>query len=506
MENKAYLAIDLKSFYASVACIERGLDPMTTNLVVADLSRTEKTICLAVSPALKSFGVPGRPRLFEVVEKLREVNALRASKSPDGQLHGCSHSLPALTEDPSLAVDYLVAPPQMALYIQRSTEIYNIYLQFVSPEDIHVYSVDEVFIDVTPYLHTYGLTAREMAEKILREVAVRTGITATVGIGSNLFLCKAAMDILAKHAPPDENGARIAELTEESYRRTLWDHRPLTDFWRVGWGYQKKLAAHGIYTMGDIARCSMGAPGSYYSEDLLYSLFGVNAELLIDHAWGWENCTLRDIKAYRPDTHSLGSGQVLPRPYPVEQARVVAREMADQLALDLLEQGRVTDQIALTVGYDRTSLDTPRGRAACRGPVVRDRHGRAVPVHAHGTQHLSIPTASARAILEAATELFDRIVQPGLLVRRLSLTACRVLPEGEAGPGGAEQLDLFSDPEEQIRRRSEEEAGQARERRRQEAVLEIRRKYGKNAILKGLNFQEGATGQTRNRQIGGHRA
>ena len=470
--RRTYLAIDLKSFYASVECVERGLDPLTANLVVADPDRTEKTICLAVSPSLKALGVKNRCRVFEIPPNLH----------------------------------FITARPRMRLYMEYSARIYGIYLRYAAPEDIHVYSIDEVFLDITGYLAASGLSPREMAQKILLDVFNSTGITATAGIGTNLYLAKVAMDIVAKRLPPDERGARIAQLDELGYRRALWDHRPLTDFWRVGRGYARKLEAYGLYTMGDIARCSLAPPGTWHSQELLFRLFGVNAELLIDHAWGWENCTLRDIKAYRPDTHSLGSGQVLPRPYPVEQARVVAREMADQLALDLLEQGRVTDQIALTVGYDRTSLDTPRGRAACRGPVVRDGHGRAVPEHAHGTQHLPAPTASARAILEAATELFDRIVQPGLLVRRLSLTACRVLPEGEAGPGGAEQLDLFSDPEEQVRRRSEEEAGQARERRRQEAVLEIRRKYGKNAILKGLNFQEGATGQTRNRQIGGHRA
>lgn len=470
--QRTYLCIDLKSFYASVECVERGLDPLTANLVVADPDRTEKTICLAVSPSLKALGVKNRCRVFEIPQD----------------------------------IPFITARPRMRLYMEYSARIYGIYLRYAAPEDIHVYSIDEVFLDITGYLAASGLSPREMAQKILLDVFNSTGITATAGIGTNLYLAKVAMDIVAKRLPPDERGARIAQLDELGYRRALWDHRPLTDFWRVGRGYARKLEAYGLYTMGDIARCSLAPPGTWHSQELLFRLFGVNAELLIDHAWGWESCTLRDIKAYRPDTHSLGSGQVLPRPYPVEQARVVAREMADQLALDLLEQGRVTDQIALTVGYDRASLDTPRGRAACHGPVVRDRHGRAVPEHAHGTQHLPAPTASARAILEAATELFDRIVQPGLLVRRLSLTACRVLPEGEAGPGGAEQLDLFSDPEEQIRRRSEEEAGQARERRRQEAVLEIRRKYGKNAILKGLNFQEGATGQTRNRQIGGHRA
>ena len=512
MENKAYLAIDLKSFYDSVACIERGLDPMTTNLVVADLSRTEKTICLAVSPALKSFGVPGRPRLFEVVEKLREVNALRASKSPDGQLHGSSHSLPALTEDPSLAVDYLVAPPQRALYIQRSTEIYNIYLQFVSPEDIHVYSVDEVFIDVTPYLHTYGLTAREMAEKILREVAVRTGITATVGIGSNLFLCKAAMDILAKHAPPDENGARIAELTEESYRRTLWDHRPLTDFWRVGWGYQKKLAAHGIYTMGDIARCSMGAPGSYYSEDLLYSLFGVNAELLIDHAWGWEPCTIADIKAYRPESRSLGAGQVLQRPYPNPQARLIVQEMADQLALSLVEKGLAAESLVLTLGYDRENLSDPGLRRRYKGETTLDPYGRAIPRHAHGSVRFPHPTASSRTIVEEALRLFDRIAGKGLLVRRVNLTAGGVVPESPLPPPELPtgQLDLFTDYTARFRQEEEawRQANRAREkeRRMQQALLQIQKKYGKNAVLKGMNLLEGATARERNGQIGGHKA
>jgi DNA polymerase V len=380
--QKVYIAIDLKSFYASVECIERGLDPMQTNLVVADKSRTEKTICLAVSPSLKAYGVPGRARLFEVVQKVREVNAQRKSRAPARTLSGSSSHDPDVKSNPTLALDYLVAPPQMALYMKRSTEIYNIYLNYVSPADIHVYSIDEVFMDVTDYLATYRCTARELTMTIIQDVLKTTGITATAGIGTNLYLCKIAMDIGAKRIAPDKNGVRIAELDELSYRRQLWTHRPLTDFWRVGKGYAKKLEANGIFTMGDVARCSLR------DEERLYKLFGINAELLIDHAWGWEPCTIADIKAYKPESNSVGSGQVLQCPYSFEKAKLVVREMTELLVLDLVRKELVTDQLVLTVGYDIENLTDSAVSSSYSGEVTTDRYGRKIPKHAHGTANL----------------------------------------------------------------------------------------------------------------------
>ena len=500
MQEKTYLSIDLKSFYASVECMERGLDPMTTHLVVADQSRTEKTICLAVSPALKAYGISGRARLFEVVQKVKEVNAQRRRKAPGGVFTGTSHQAPQLLARPDLALDYLVAPPQMAHYISFSTRIYNVYLKYIAPEDMHVYSIDEVFLDVTPYLDTYGMTAEELARTILLDVLHTTGITATAGIGSNLYLAKVAMDIEAKHIPPDENGVRIARLDEMSYRRNLWAHRPLTDFWRVGRGYAKKLEQQGLYTMGDIARCSLGRREDYYNEELLYKLFGVNAELLIDHAWGWEPCTISDIKSYRPTTNSVGSGQVLKTPYPAEKARLVVQEMADLLVLDLVDHRLMTDQLTLTVGYDRENLTDPQRSLAYRGAVSTDAYGRAIPKHAHGTTHLAEYTSSTTEIVEAMTKLFDRIVNPQLLIRRLNVTANRVLREDCLPTQGLQQLSLFSDDGQQ------RQAQRKRERQKQQAILSIKKKYGKNALLKGMNFRDGATTRERNGQIGGHKA
>ena len=500
MQEKTYLSIDLKSFYASVECMERGLDPMTTHLVVADQSRTEKTICLAVSPALKAYGISGRARLFEVVQKVKEVNAQRRRKAPGGVFTGTSHQAPQLLARPDLALDYLVAPPQMAHYISFSTRIYNVYLKYIAPEDMHVYSIDEVFLDVTPYLDTYGMTAEELARTILLDVLHTTGITATAGIGSNLYLAKVAMDIEAKHISPDENGVRIARLDEMSYRRNLWAHRPLTDFWRVGRGYAKKLEQQGLYTMGDIARCSLGRREDYYNEELLYKLFGVNAELLIDHAWGWEPCTISDIKSYRPTTNSVGSGQVLKTPYPAEKARLVVQEMADLLVLDLVDHRLMTDQLTLTVGYDRENLTDPQRRLAYRGAVSTDAYGRAIPKHAHGTTHLAEYTSSTTEIVEAMTKLFDRIVNPQLLIRRLNVTANRVLREDCLPTQGLQQLSLFSDDGQQ------RQAQRKRERQKQQAILSIKKKYGKNALLKGMNFRDGATTRERNGQIGGHKA
>lgn len=507
MENKAYLAIDLKSFYASVECMERGLDPMTTNLVVADQSRTEKTICLAVSPSLKTFGIPGRPRLFEVVQKIKNVNAERQRKAPGRKFTGSSYHFAELQSHPELAVDYIVAPPQMAKYMEISTQIYNVYLQHIAPEDIHVYSIDEVFMDVTHYLKTYGLTARELAMKIILDVLKTTGITATAGIGTNLYLCKVAMDIEAKHIPPDENGVRIAELDEMSYRRKLWSHRPLTSFWRVGKGYAKKLESCGIYTMGDVARCSLGKPGDYYNEDLLYKLFGINAELLIDHAWGWEPCTMADIKAYKPESNSIGSGQVLQSPYEFEKAKLVVREMTELLVLDLVEKNLVTNQLTLTIGYDIENLSDPERRKQYHGPVTTDQYGRSIPKHAHGTANLDRYLSSTKLITGAMMNLFDRIVDPKLLVRRITITANRVIDEKAAQRKDEyQQLDLFTDYKAEEVRQREEQTELEREKRMQKAMLDIKHKFGKNAILKGMNLQEGATAKDRNSQIGGHKA
>ncbi len=502
--EKSYIAIDLKSFYASVECTERGLDPMTTNLVVADPSRTEKTICLAVSPSLKTYGIPGRPRLFEVVQKVRETNALRQLSAPGGKFTGSSFDFKQLQTSPELAVDYLVAPPQMAHYMEISARIYQIYLKYIAPEDIHVYSIDEVFLDVTAYLKTYGLSSRELAMKMILDVLHTTGITATAGIGPNLYLCKIALDIEAKHIPPDKNGVRIAELDEMSYRRKLWGHRPLTDFWRVGAGIAKKLESYGMHTMGDVARCSLGRQNDFLNEDLLYRLFGVNAELLIDHAWGWEPCTMADIKAYKPESSSVGSGQVLQCPYPFEKARLAAHEMADLLSLDLVDKGLAADQIVLTVGYDMENLKN--GNRSYSGETTTDRYGRKIPKHAHGTANLDRYTSSSRLIIQAALELFDRIVNPDLLVRRLYLTANHVLAEKDVPENSSgQQLSLFSYAENQAQQEARE-AELLREKKMQEAVLEIKRRFGKNAILKGMNLVEGATAKDRNGRIGGHKA
>lgn len=503
MQQKYYAAIDLKSFYASVECIQRGLDPLTTNLLVADASRTEKTICLAVSPSLKSYGIPGRARLFEAVQQVGLVNALRRAKAPGGQFRGKSWDAEELNRDPSLQIDYITAPPRMSLYMQTSTKIYEIYLQYVAPEDMHVYSVDEVFLDITPYLKTSGLTPYAFVRQIIRDVVQQTGITATAGIGTNLYLSKIAMDIVAKHEPADAYGVRIAQMDEMGYRRLLWDHRPLTDFWRVGPGYARKLEKVGLRTMGDVARCSLGGPDDFHNEELLFRLFGVAAELLIDHAWGVEPCTIADIKAYRPESNSISSGQVLTCPYPADKARLVMREMTDLLVLDLVDKGLMTDQMVLTVGYDVDNLLDPERRQRYKGPVETDRYGRKVPKYAHGTANLPAYSSSTREITQAVMELFDRIVDKELLVRRMTIAACRILTEravSQASP--MEQLDLFAQPE----AAEAQEACRQREKRRQQAVLEIRKKYGKNAILKGMNLEEGATARERNRQIGGHKA
>ncbi|MDD2234678.1 MAG: DNA methylase [Desulfitobacteriaceae bacterium] len=506
-KSRFYIAIDLKSFYASVECVERGLDPMTTNLVVADINRTEKTICLAVSPSLKSYGIPGRARLFEAVQKVKEVNAQRQQKAPGRVFTGESYDTMVLKTSPGLLISYITASPRMALYMEYSTKIYTIYLKYVAPEDIHVYSIDEVFIDATDYLKTYKLTPLEMTMMLIQDVLKTTGITATAGIGTNLYLAKIAMDIRAKHIAPNKDGVRIAELDEMSYRQLLWTHKPLTDFWRIGKGYATKLEANGMYTMGDVARCSLGKPHERYNEDLLYKLFGINAELLIDHAWGWEPCTIAEIKAYKPNTNSISSGQVLQCPYDVEKAKLIVREMTDLLVLDLVDKGLVTDQMVLTIGYDIENLTNPQISRAYHGEVTTDHYGRRIPKHAHGTANIERQTSSTMLIMNAVLELFDRIIDNNLLVRRINVTACRLVKEDIIKRTDSyEQLDLFTDYEAVQKKRAEEETALAREKRIQEAVLTIKKKYGKNALLKGMNLEEGATTVSRNKQIGGHKA
>lgn len=591
-EEHIYVAIDLKSFYASVECRERGKDALTTNLVVADPTRTEKTICLAVSPALKAYGIPGRARLFEVVQRVKEVNKLRLSKlmasghaagtversrqiegeqsdrkqsageqqkrlqaegNPDGRkkyvteidmaenditestmtgFDYASYNANLLDAHPEYELTYIVAPPRMALYMDYSTRIYNIYLKYIAPEDISVYSIDEVFMDVTHYLRTYHMTARELASKMIDDVLKDTGITATCGIGTNLYLCKIAMDIMAKHAMPDERGVRIAELNENSYKRKLWDHRPITDFWRVGAGYAKKLEAAGMYTMGDVARCSTGGSNDFYNEEKLYKMFGINAELLIDHAWGYEPVTIADIKAYRPQTNSISSGQVLQEPYDYEKTKLIVREMTDLLVLDLVDKRLVTDQIVLTIGYDIANLSNKadsclgnnydhavnnKGRDSIggkkgthrdyTGEITIDRYGRKVPKHAHGTANLGRYTSSTRIIMDAVMELYDRIIDPSLLTRRITVVANRVCDESKVQESEQfEQLDLFTDYQERAKEKLKEDEALSKERKLQEAMISVKKKYGKNAMLKGMNLEEGATTISRNNQIGGHKA
>lgn len=506
-DNRTYIAIDLKSFYASVECRERKRDPLTTNLVVADKSRTEKTICLAVSPSLKNYGIPGRPRLFEVVQKVNEANNARRWQAPGKMFSGSSDDSEELAKNPSLEIDYIVAPPRMAYYMEYSTKIYRIYLKYIAPEDIHPYSIDEVFMDVTHYLATYQMTARELAMTIIQDVLRTTGITATAGIGTNLYLCKIAMDIVAKHIEPDKDGVRIAELDEMSYRRLLWSHRPLTDFWRVGQGYTKKLEEHGLYTMGDIARCSIGKTDEYYNEELLYQLFGINAELLIDHAWGYEPCTMEQIKAYKPETNSICSGQVLQSPYDFDKAKLIVKEMTELMVLELVDKGLVTDQLVLTIGYDIENLTDKNRSRKYKGEVTIDRYGRKVPKHAHGTTNLKKQTSSTQLIINAVTELYDRIVDRNLLIRRITITANRLVDEASVNHNEEyRQLDLFTDYEELNKKQAEEEENLEREKRMQKAMLDIKKKFGKNAIMKGMNLQEGATAKERNAQIGGHKA
>ena len=505
--EKTYVAIDLKSFYASVECIERGFDPLTTNLVVADPTRTEKTICLAVSPSLKSYGISGRARLFEAVSQVENANNERKKNAPKKRLIGSSCFSNELDKNPAIAIDFIVAPPRMALYMDYSARIYNIYLKYVSPEDIHVYSVDEVFIDITSYLKLSKMSAHDFTMRMIKDVLSTVGITATAGIGTNMYLAKIAMDIVAKKAQPDADGVRIAELDEKSYRYTLWDHRPLTDFWRVGAGYRKKLEANGMFTMGDIARCSVGNAGSFHNEGLLYKLFGVNAELLIDHAWGYEPCTIADVKAYKPENSSICSGQVLQEPYEAKKARLIVQEMTDLLVLDLVEKGLVTNQLVLTIGYDIDNLTDKEISKKYSGEIVQDRYGRNIPKHSHGTANIETYTSSTKVLTSAILKLYDQIINPALLIRRINITANKVLNETDAKRSvKGEQLNLFTDygKSEEDRNRKEKEL--SKEKNVQKAVLGIKKKYGKNAILKGMNFEEGATAKSRNSQIGGHKA
>ncbi len=502
MEEKSYLAIDLKSFYASVECIERGLDPLDTNLVVADNTRSEKTVCLAVTPTLKAYGISGRARLFEVIQKVEKVNASRRSRLGGGKFQGSSYIGSELKSSPHLELDYICAVPRMALYMEYSARIYKIYLKYIAPEDIHFYSVDEVFIDVTHYLKTYKLSPRELAEKIIRDVKETTGITATAGIGTNLYLCKVAMDIVAKKMPADKNGVRIAELDEISYRKQLWDHVPITDFWRVGKGYAKKLEKHMMYTMGDVALCSVR------NENLLYRLFGVNAELLIDHAWGYEPCCIKDIKSYRPSSNSISSGQVLTEPYSFEKTKIIIREMADALALDLMDRELLTEGIVLDIGYDSENLRDPKRRAICKDEICLDPYGREIPKNSHGTSKFKKHTSSGSIIVNAAVNLFDTISKCELTVRRINITAFNVINESMAKDNDEcfEQLDLFTDYEALEKERALEKNRLQREKNIQKTIIELKKRYGKNAVLKGTSFLEGATARERNRQIGGHKA
>ena len=501
MPERQYIAIDLKSFYASVECVDRGLDPLTTNLVVADKSRTEKTICLAVSPSLKAYGIAGRARLFEVVQRVREVNHERSSRV-GWNLTGRSANDAELRVHPDWAVDYIVAPPRMLHYMTVSRQVYEVYLKYVAPEDIHVYSIDEVFIDVTPYQKTYRMTPHQLAMTMIRDVLKTTGITATAGIGTNMYLAKVAMDIVAKHKEADSDGVRIGALDEMTYRQTLWNHRPLTDFWRVGRGITQRLAPYGIDTMGAIARLSVE------NEELLYNLFGVNAELLIDHAWGWEPCTIAQVKAYQPESHSLSSGQVLTEPYTWKKARVVVAEMVEAASLKLVEKKLATNQMVLYVGYDRESLTRSVGSYHYDGAIVTDHYGRSVPKPVHGTVNLERYTSSTELMTEAILGIYDSIVNRNLLIRRLNISTNNVVPESRANDFNAEdsQLDLFTDYGELKQRHEAEQAASEKERRMQEAQIKIKRKFGKNAILKGLNFEEGATARERNNQVGGHKA
>ena len=498
MKERIYISIDLKSFFASVECVERKLDPLNANLVVADISRTEKTICLAVSPALKSYGVPGRPRLFEVVSLVDKFNAERIKNTNNYAFNGNSYLKNELDQNPNLKLSYIVARPRMALYIKYSTKIYNIYLKYVSSDDIHVYSIDEVFIDVTSYLKIYKMSGHDLAMMIVKDILKETGITATVGISTNMYLAKVAMDIVAKKAPADKDGVRIAYLDEKKYRELLWDHLPLTDFWRVGRGYSKRLDEHGLHTMGDIARCSIE------NESLLYEILGINAELLIDHAWGYEPCTISEIKKYRPESNSLSNGQVLKEPYSFDDARVVIQEMADSMALSLVEKKLVTNQIVINVDYDASNIN---GFSFYKGDLVYDRYNRKVPKWAHGTFNLDEYTSSSKLITDGVLNVFDRCVDKKLLIRKLNLCVNNVISKSKLKKHVKKmQLNLFDNYEILDKQKEQVKQKLVREEKTQEAFIKIKNKYGKNAVLRGVSYKDKATAKERNEQIGGHRA
>lgn len=489
--NKFYVCIDLKSFYASVECKERNLDPLNTNLVVADQERTDKTICLAVSPSLKSYGLPGRCRLFEAKQKIKEINYLRRKNNNYKKFTGKSYIDSELKNNKTLELDFIIAPPRMKKYMKYSTDIYKIYLKYIAPEDIFVYSIDEVFCDITSYLNTYKLKPKELVSKIIKDVYETTGITATAGIGTNLYLAKISMDIVAKHTKPNEIGVRIAEINEMSYRKLLWNHKPLTDFWRVGRGYAKKLEQNNMFTMGDVARCSIN------NENLLYKLFGINAELLIDHAWGFEPTTMQDIKNYKPETNSISEGQVLHCPYNYEKTKLIVKEMIDNLSLNLVNKEKVTNQIVLTIGYDISNLTDPKIRQNYKGEITFDQYGRMIPKHSHGTINLEHKTSSSKILMQKTIELYERIINKNLLVKRINITASNIVDEKEIN---YEQLNIFT-----INNFNYENAKRNEELKLQKVMLELKNKYGKNIILKAMNLEEGATTKERNNQVGGHK-
>ena len=498
--NKVYMCIDLKSFYASVECVERGLDPLNTNLVVADESRTEKTVCLAITPSLKQYGLGGRARLFEVIQKVKEVNYKRRKENNYKKFSNKSFLDNELKKDKTLELDYIIAPPQMYKYMKYSTSIYNVYLKYLAPEDIYVYSIDEVFCDITNYLHFYNMTPKELVTKMIQDVYHTTGITATAGIGTNMYLAKICMDIVAKHSEPDEIGVRIAEIDEMTYRKLLWNHKPLTDFWRVGKGIAKKLEQNRMFTMGDVARCSL------VNENLLYKLFGVNAELLIDHAWGYEPTTIEEVRAYKPERNSISSGQVLHCPYKYEKTKLIVREMIELLSLELVEKNLVTNQLVLTIGYDIENLTNPIISRNYFGEVTTDNYGRQVPKHSHGTINLDYRTSSTKVLSKKCLELFERIINKDLLVRRVNISACNLVNESKAKNEIVyEQLDLFSNSVERSLENEKEKLQQKDELKLQHVLLNIKNKYGKNAILKGMNLEVGATTIDRNSQVGGHK-
>ena len=497
--EKVYMCIDLKSFYASVECIERGLDPLNTNLVVADESRTEKTVCLAITPSLKQYGLGGRARLFEVIQKVKSINYERRKNNNYKKFNSKSFLDSELKKDRTLELDFIIAPPQMKKYMKYSTNIYKIYLKYLAPEDIFVYSIDEVFCDITTYLSMYQMTAKELVSKIIKDVYDTTGITATAGIGTNMYLAKVCMDIVAKHAKPNEIGVRIAEIDEMSYRKLLWNHKPLTSFWRVGKGIADKLEKNGLYTMGDVARCSLN------NENLLYKLFGVNAELLIDHAWGWEPTTIEEVKAYKPERNSISSGQVLHSPYRYENAKLIVREMIDLLSLDLTDKHLVTKQLVLDIGYDIENLTNPAIKKMYNGEITIDNYGREVPKHSHGTINLDYNTSSSKVLSKKCIELYDRIVNKNLLIRKINITACNIIDEDIVEKEVVhEQLNLFS-PSDDSEQKIEDKKRQKEDNKLQHVLLDIKNKYGKNSILKGMNLEEGGTTIDRNNQVGGHK-